>query len=690
MEGKSLDEGASIQEISEQILYYHRDQKWSSGSSFDPPTPRTKNSRTEEAVQFLGLCSALYGLPSSLGDDDQTEERTKQIYFGKSTLVFVTLESCPSLLAVAQISRLYQQGSKSGNGGGNPLAIRASIERCHSLFCLLRGGGVLGRLEPNIHVMGGLYRLLKTIRKEKEQHLKSGSTATGQDEEKFNGKIAELQDELKALRKRLPIQSIRRDLDAHYKEYLAHQSLAIARNGGAGRCLVESIPEPIPSTSGTDILNCSWSQQSKFSITTLGLRIRNLFDEFALESGPMISLLGISTFVYGELIHTHWSDISIPTRIDSGASISGCIVARKEQVHLLMSHIASYGVKMLQMTSSKQEFATNCSQLGIKNIALSLGESASSYSSSRGDTIGDSSSTMGEFVPPPPPFMLNAIEEASFIEISSQRKAWALTVYLPVRVAGEELTKEFSYKVHAVVYEVERYRFLLFFDVQYQTNVSNLLLVLESKLKDVVIRSEEKSLETIFPHHDQPPSFPFTEAGQDIVIINREQNKLYLFSDRKQPARKDRKKTSSKGSSRRFLGFITKSHSISGDWEQSRPPPVEWATLGLDCRHLLASHLHLDTMLAFDDMMNEISRRKESQASLDTESMHSECEASRSSIVELCTCMPLGWIYAFAAEETELYAFFDSSIYVTVADVQNAATRIQEQFFGRHDAEPRR
>lgn len=681
MGGKSLDESASIQEISEQILYYHRDQKWSHTSSSDPPTPRTKNTWTEEAVQFLGLCSALYTLPSSLGGDDFCQEKTKQIYFGKSTLVFVPLESSPNLLAVAQISRLYQQGSKSENGGGNPLAIRASIERCHALFCLLRGGGILSRLEASTQLMGDLYRLLRNTRKVKEQFLKSGSTLTVEDEEKFDNRLAELQDEVQSLRKRLPIQSIRRDLDFHYKEYLAHQGLAMTRNGGAGRCLVETIPEPIARHNGTHTLYGLWNQSSPFLIEFLDFSTRRLIEELAAGTDQKLSLLGISTFFDGHLVKAHWSNVSIFTRLDDGCNLPGLIVAPKEQVHILMSHMASYSVRMSQIPSARQESTAVYSQLGIKNIAMSFGESASSYSSPRSDTNSDVSHIFGQFVPPPPPFMLNAIEEPWSIDILNQRKAWALKVYLPVRFSSDQLTKEISYRVHAVVYEVERYSFLLFFDARHNVDLSQELLLVESRLNDIVSKCEDKAKDVGSNVHDDPQRSRWTEPGQDILVISRKQNQLYLFSDHKQPVRKDRRKPSSKSPPRRFLGFMTKSHSSSGEGERSRAQQIEWTTLGLDCRHFLASHLHLDTILAFDDMMNEIAKRKKKES---TGRMDAEGDDSvRRDIVELCTCMPLGWIYACATETIELYAFFDSSIYVTVADVQSAATRIQERFIAK-------
>jgi hypothetical protein len=266
--------------------------------------------------------------------------------------------------------------------------------------------------------------------------------------------------------------------------------------------------------------------------------------------------------------------------------------------------------------------------------------------------------------------MLNTIEEPSYIQISSNQQAWALKVHLTVRIRCDELTRDIPYKMYAVAFEIESYSFLLFLDARSQGGASETLLLLASKLKELVLGTEtEASL-----HRNDVAMELYTEPGQDVIIVNREHNKLYLYSDRKPPMPKDKKKSS--GHPRRFLGFMNKSHSSSGDGDRvnSKATQLEWTNLGLDSRHLLASHLHLDTILAFDDMMNEIARRRLSCT---------ESESDSIDMVELCTCMPLGWIYAFARGKMELYAFFDSSIYVTVADVQSAASKIQEQFFAQ-------
>ena len=111
---------------------------------------------------------------------------------------------------------------------------------------------------------------------------------------------------------------------------------------------------------------------------------------------------------------------------------------------------------------------------------------------------------------------------------------------------------------------------------------------------------------------------------------------------------------------------------------------MEWSALGLDCRHMLASRLPLDICLAFDDMINEIQDAKSlSSRSLSKEETNN-AELS-TSIVELCTCMPYGWIYALATPGKEIFVLFDHSIYVTVADIQSAVLSMKEKFISTNE-----
>ena len=60
----TIDESSSFEELAEKILYFH------SGRSFNFEDSDTCEYATEEAVQFMGLCEALYAFPSAFSNDD--------------------------------------------------------------------------------------------------------------------------------------------------------------------------------------------------------------------------------------------------------------------------------------------------------------------------------------------------------------------------------------------------------------------------------------------------------------------------------------------------------------------------------------------------------------------------------------------------------------------------------------------
>ena len=92
--------------------------------------------------------------------------------------------------------------------------------------------------------MGILFDLLNDIRKKKDE-VSRLVASSDQKIEEINQQIMDLQEEAQSLREILPIQSLRRDLDAHYSEYLSNFLEVCIRNGGAGRCLVEMMPVPV-------------------------------------------------------------------------------------------------------------------------------------------------------------------------------------------------------------------------------------------------------------------------------------------------------------------------------------------------------------------------------------------------------------------------------------------------------------
>ena len=705
MNGKSLGEGASVEEISESILFYHRDYRSGTASpdeSIDGKLngPTEDTSLTEEAVQFLGLCTALRGLPASLGDPELEADTTNEIYFGNSTLVFISLESSTSLLAVAQISRLYQNGKKLDHGGGNPLAIRSSISRCHKLFCMLRGGGVLHRLsseqrsrQPGAQSTTGgypgmhqLYKLLKKLRHTREQTARKKSSAGKEYTELEN--IEALQSDIRTLRQSLPIHSIRRDLDAFYKEYLGDLSVVVNRNGGAGRCLVETIPVPIAQDSGSHVFRSTPSDASSASVATLELALRQLLQDFSRTDRKEPHLIGVSTFHKGELIYTHTSDKCMLEGLLDGPK---CVTLSNEIAYLLLGYMASYRTKMSQLSIVSQPQSLQATPpsggLGLKGLTLSLGSLADEAFQNFDEISTDSANDRidpSHFMPPPPLFMFSAQDHAHCFVERNNRKVWAPKIHLPVCLECEDHTENVYMDSFVLLFELHDFSFLLYLGFEMsqpnheQVSICKLFLTrLDKRLTDaVLLTSETISSEVLTePEITHLPTH-WDGPGQDLILVNRQQHKLLLLSDRKPIISvESRKLGPGRNPPRRLWGFGPRQSEKRTNLAQhaARSSSSEWSVLGLDCRHLLASHLHLDTLLAFDDMMNEVAKRRD---------ILQWSESSQIKL-ELCTCMPLGWVYACVDGENELYAFFDSSIYVTVADVQGAAHKIKENSFGR-------
>ena len=86
----------------------------------------------------------------------------------------------------------------------------------------------------------------------------------------------------------------------------------------------------------------------------------------------------------------------------------------------------------------------------------------------------------------------------------------------------------------------------------------------------------------------------------------------------------------------------------------------------VDRRHIFASNLPLNVVEAFDDLMNQVNERMTS---------------SNGEIVQLCTYMSQGWVFAHVQDQKELYMYFDASKFVTVSDVEHAADRVRIELF---------
>ncbi len=710
--GKPLGEDASLEEISEEILFYHRgsplgareDDEWNLASNI------SHGNYSEEAVSFLGLCKALYVLPSSLktsnGGSEIDNERSKSIYFGNSMLVFVPLESTLDVVAIVQVSRLYKNGVKSDTGSGNPLAISTSIERTHRLFCILHGGGILHRLDetgpstktvddrPQYSRMMHLFDLLKEIRVTKINFSRRSANPTNSEE--ITTRIAELEEEVKSCRETLPIKSLRRDLETHYIEYLSFFLEVCFRNGGAGRCLVETMPIPIAQDSGDHIIRVTPSRIEERQMESIRESIIRILQSHTRdspnESDPHSSLLGIAVFEDSRLLES----FSNSEKIDlSNGTVS-----------LLMAYMASYRTKM-NLVGISIDGTTTRSLPGpqpglLKRLLGPVVDKAPNQmaipgkwddtETSNKSVVGKTTEDRGRFLTPPPSFMLGASDRLHSLSYDKEKQdIWAPRVHLPLPIDSKWSIDD-RLAVHMVVFEYLEFSFLIFIHLPSLEN-SGLSELPETTL--LLMDLEEKLSETIMDAFGNTPtgsSAPksadvTSEPGQDIILVERTKERIVLLLDPKlQSPRAGKKKrhtddSKDKGQSRHFMGFgPRKQEELSQSQSTNhRSKKVEWSALGLDCRHLFVSRLPLDICLAFDDMINEVQNAKFKKA-LSSEQKGKDGDHSSSTMLELCTSMPYGWVFALATQEKEIYAFFDNSIYVTVADVQSAVRRIKERY----------
>lgn len=238
-----LDEAASIPELAESVLYYS-----------------VEGAKLSETVQFAGLCTALYELPSALNMEEPTQ--VVQLAHGAS-LVFQQVE--PRVLGVAQIS-----------GPCTPIAVAAALKKCHSLFCLLRGGGIQRRLQDK-KGMELLFELRKKLRK-----LEALRGIEVKDWKATERAIVQLLPTL-------PISALRRELLVHYDAFLGDRETSF--------CNLTDLVPPVCKNAG---------RAPPYLATRLLMNVRD-----AMNDG----LLGASMFYNGCFVWTHHD--SAP--IDNGA-----------------------------------------------------------------------------------------------------------------------------------------------------------------------------------------------------------------------------------------------------------------------------------------------------------------------------------------------------------------------------------
>lgn len=807
--GRGLCEGASLEELSEPILYYY-DNSCQAGGVDDSLALSGRSYATTEAVHFAGLCSALHSLPSSLVMASIENDVARHVHLAAATLVFVPLER--SILAVAQVPR-SSPGPDGGDGqlgGGNTLAIQTSIQRCHDLFCLIRGGihhrlslgshfaletkecshqpvhlllesdhcveesviEASGGRQPKIVVYPGMSTLF-SLRRRKRCLLEEFSKLTSSLEQKkavLEKEIDKVDEEIKTLLYLLPIQSLREELRIHYDEYISELESVTSTGGVAGRCIVEQIPVPTRSNPCAQLHHYPLSTPSENTMILLRHSMeRLLINEDRNHCDEMPCLLGVSSFC---------NDLFLFSRVLPYVSTEEQVVtkASDEHVHLSISpqtatllhcYMTSFRSKVSQHVNSYSAAASPTSTPPRLNNQVShLGSFASDGFEDKAATStnmadcsrGEETISIGSFLEPPPLSMLSASDQIFEVRVPSlgHSPVWTPRIHLPcdcaraVRPHGHGLIE-----THVALYEGGCFSFLLYIkSVRKSASVRDTLMdnggpILDDSIRleqtgrnyidgtnskqnssqDVSLSSAYPLLEDISGHLSSctqalmkeasdsqgdnmmnPSSSPlrgqepkWDEPGQDVVFVDRNEHRLTLITNRDVvPTRTQNGDRRVKRLSMNFLGIKRNSGqeavSRNASSRGSDISRTQWPPLRLDCRHILASHLPLDAILAFDDVMNEVhhlsqnedrhkmSKKKGEERGRSPQRRPAQSQDVRDGTLEICTFLPqgCGWMFAHAHNERELYILFDNDVYVTIADVQNAALRVRRKLF-EHD-----
>jgi hypothetical protein len=661
--GKQLDENASTQELCEQILYFHSSTESDPTRSNTTTTQQEKHSGEEEAIQFTGLCSALYSLPSSIDPVQAKEDHTREIYLDNCCIVFEPLESNKDMhiVAVAQIAR--RPPHLSGSHGGTPSAVGAAIQRSHGLFCLLRGGGIHKRLaalaasnanaDANANAETCIYDgmdLLFKLRKQ-ARRIEAKSARLSATDKEMEDELQTIQAELESLMTSLPIRSLREDLRIHYDAFLVDLAQLAEENGGPCRCLVQALPAPIALLSGSHVIASPPSALNP-NAPQLDHGIQTLLERIGTQQGETLPrLFGISTFARGELLFTRM--------LQSESFVSN------ETACTLMGYLASFRFEMRKqhdrLTNSGGLTPPRTKKQPFRPLAaLSFGTGLDEVQPPE----RPQTSKEGFLAPPSLSLLCPSDEGHDFGGCQDDDRVWAPLIDLPLYSCDDFSHDLPPIQTRVSLYDSEDLSFLLYIlppsdEQESDSSYKDLFHKAATQISTILTQiqaSDERQSDGCSPlgHVVQMETRQWEQpTGCEVVFIDRSKQKLVLFSHLNQEADNNSNRNNERS---RFF--------------KSSAQSTQRSNSNFDCRHLLASHLSLDSVLAFEDVMNEVYQNQSAKTREDSRP------------IEICTFIPGGWIFANADRGRELYVLFDSKLYVTVADVQKAALQIWRELMG--------
>jgi len=526
--------------------------------------------------------------------------------------------------------------------------------------------------------MPQLYAYRKKYRKLNEQLTRTRIDAELYDQGSANveerlrsleKRVSTAQEDVNALLRILPVSTIRAALSGFYDEMIVNASHKRSLAGECiGRCIVDLVPapslscplrscfplcEPPPSTAAT------LSRFMRSLLQRCGQQGRSLFGVEAINAeSDFVPILAITSFYCGRYLYSNVVD-------------EGDDVCRIDSSHETVSLIHQY----------------LCRHRMRRDVEIARDE----VDNAEIDKINRG--RRGVFMRPPLPPNSNAIvapgtaeRSVESLRIEALGNVWMPRVVLPLLAQGEAGKRvHVGEKAARVAFvEYRDYDFIIFVngaglstmkadttslttvqrgqshELRASEIVTSALVSLSNQLQDNLHRiciDASNNLTAGMREEEDAQG----QAGVDMLFIDRLANTLILFNNG----------VPMTGPIRKAVGVTANepgpsSHTSRNDVVHDYSSFLVNCEDELDCRHLLASHLPLDIVLALDEMMKEI---RQSCSSIN---------ADGSRVTEICTFSPQGWVYCRAAMHRELYAVFDPKLFVTLADVQKKALQIRK------------
>jgi hypothetical protein len=444
----------------------------------------------------------------------------------------------------------------------------------------------------------------------------------------------------------LPITSLRKELKAHYNEYLLQGSIS-------NRCVVEMVPRPLDASATSTIPSaeaCDHIHRNIYSLLKQSLKSDS-------RDGP--HLFGISTFYGGSLLFTQ--SLLDLAKESTGKGISN------QNASQIIRYMTYFEQRMQLQPSKRLPLRLMMRGAPLATLQQSIQDSLQQLNLTQTKTTTEKEQLVfGSYLSSPPLSMLNIADELSEVTDGVLGNVWTPTFYL--------LFDGQHFPAQVALYSLNGYTFLVYLEAgeldmppeSFQLSTSSIYDDYFSDMSSPPMstfatstdKEEQLPVATLLTKisiylamcindaspatDDSPlPEIMSREKGVDIVFVDRENDDVVILLN----------KTERKGLFKKVIRGLAKDRDGNDD-----------GLLASDLRHQFLSRLPPDAVEAVDDMMNEIHN-------------------SGNGNVELCTYFHHGWVWSASCGYRELYIVFDSTEHCTINDVHQTARHIRHYFF---------